>query len=393
MFIATIALLLISTCQSPAKINQAFYNDILPAAHRTDMYLPLLKGKKIGLVVNHTSLIGKVHLVDTLKSLNMDVVKIFTPEHGLTGQADAGEKIEDDREKSIPIISLYGDSKKPKDEDLAEIDMLVFDIQDVGVRFFTYIYTLHFVMEAAAENNVPLVLLDRPNPNGFYFDGPVLDEDSRSFVGMHPTPVVYGMTIGEYGQMVNGEGWLANGVECNLTVIENENYNHTMTYDLPVKPSPNLPNLRAVLLYPSLCFFEGTVLSIGRGTRSQFQVIGHPLLNEKFDFSFTPVSRQGASSPKLLGEVCYGMDLTSVSVDEMMNTGKLDIQYLIEMYRIFQEMNQPFFIENAHFDRLAGQELKKQIRNGLTQEDIRASWEDGLEEFKKVREKYLLYPD
>lgn len=393
MFIATIALLLISTCQSPAKIDEAFYNDILPGSYSMEAYLPLLMGKKIGLVVNHSSLIDNIHLVDTLKTLNVDVAKIFTPEHGFTGQADAGEKIEDDREKPVPIISLYGDSKKPKDEDLAEIDMLVFDIQDVGVRFFTYIYTLHFVMEAAAENNIPLVLLDRPNPNGFYIDGPVLDEDSRSFVGMHPTPVVYGMTIGEYGQMVNGEGWLANGVQCNLTVIENENYDHTMTYDLPVKPSPNLPNLRAILLYPSLCFFEGTALSIGRGTTTQFQVIGHPLLNEKFDFSFTPMSRQGASSPKLLGEVCYGMDLTSVSVDEMMNTGKLDIQYLIEMYRIFQEMNQAFFIENPHFDRLAGGELKKLIQNGLTEKEIRESWQDGLEEFMRVREKYLLYPD
>jgi len=282
-----------------------------PAAYNYAAYQHLLKDKKVGLVVNHTSLLGDEHLVDFLLSKKIEVSKIFTPEHGFKGTADAGEKVYNDEYKNIAIVSLYGKNKKPTAEQLSDIDVLVFDMQDVGARFYTYISTMHYVMESAAENRVGVVILDRPNPNGHYVDGPIREAAFESFIAKHPIPVVHGMTVGELAQMINDEDWLADSISCDLTVIPCQNYDHTKNYVLPIKPSPNLPNQRSVYLYPGLCFFEGTVLSIGRGTQKQFQIIGHPQL-KAMPFQFTPVSSPGAKYPKLENEVCYGVDLTLI---------------------------------------------------------------------------------
>ena len=369
--------------------------DIIPAAERVAVYAPLLKNKKVGLVVNQTSRVGDQHLVDTLLSLDIDIKKIFTPEHGFDGSADAGEKVSDSKKEQIEIISLYGKKKKPGAEDLSSIDVLVFDIQDVGVRFYTYISTLHYVMEAAAEQNIPLIVLDRPNPNGFYVDGPILQPAFKSFVGMHPVPVVYGMTIGEYAQMINGEKWLEDGIQCDLTVIKNKNYDHTMTYDLPVKPSPNLPNHKSILLYPSLCFFEGTTVSVGRGTDLQFQLMGHPSLKEQMPYAFTPVSKPGAKTPKHMDKVCYGMEFHHMDVSTLHNHKKLQLGFLLKMYKAVTQRGEDFFlVDNNFFDKLAGGEgLKKMITQGFSKEEIVESWQSDLLAFKKIRERYLLYTD
>ena len=373
--------------------NQAEYVEIIPAAERTAIYAPLLKGKKVGLVVNQTSVVGDKHLLDTLLSLDVDVTKVFTPEHGFTGTADAGEKIEDSKREEIPIISLYGKKKKPGKDDLEGVDVLVFDIQDVGVRFYTYISTLHYIMESAAENNIPVIVLDRPNPNGFYVDGPILDPAYKSFVGMHPVPVVYGMTIGEYAQMINGEKWLENGIQCDLKVIENKNYDHTMTYDLPIKPSPNLPNLKSILLYPSLCFFEGTTVSVGRGTNQQFQLFGHPALKDRMPFKFTPVSSPGAKSPKHMDQECYGMEFHHMDSSTLHNESRLQLSFLLKMYEEVSKTGENFFLPNNNFfDKLAGSpKLKEQIQSNLSEEEIVDSWATGIKQFKEVRSKYLLY--
>jgi uncharacterized protein YbbC (DUF1343 family) len=365
---------------------------IIPAAERIALYLPQLQHKKVGLVVNQTSMVKDKHLVDTLVKLGVTVVTVFAPEHGFRGKADAGETIQDDIDKNtgLPIISLYGNKKKPSSSDLQGIDMLVFDIQDVGVRFYTYISTLHYIMEAAAENHIPLMVLDRPNPNGHYIDGPVLQKQYSSFVGMHPVPVVYGMTIGEYAKMINGEKWLKNGVQCDLTVIENKNYSHDSFYELPVKPSPNLPNSRSVLLYPSVCFFEGTTLSLGRGTDKQFQVVGHPALES--DFSFTPEPNEGAKTPPHQGKICFGKDLSKLTVQSVLDQKKLDLSILISFYQQMKNKNQLFFLENLFFDKLAGTDsLRKMLIENVPENQIRASWENDLQTFKKTRLKYLLY--
>lgn len=366
---------------------------IVPGAERTELYMHLLKGRKIGLVVNQTSLIRNVHLVDSLLRSGIDIKVIFSPEHGFRGTADAGEKISDskDGQTGLTIVSLYGNKRKPRPEDLRNVDMLVFDIQDVGVRFYTYISTLHYVMEAAAENDIPLIVLDRPNPNGHYIDGPVLEPAFRSFVGMHPVPVVYGMTIGEYALMINGEKWLNGAVRCRLDVISCKDYMHDSMYDLPVKPSPNLPNLRSILLYPSLCLFEGTTLSVGRGTDRQFQILGHPEI--KSDFSFTPSPNEGAKDPVWNGTKCYGTDFTGIPVEPLFQTKKLDLKYLIRYYRELTSKGDKYFLDNLFFDKLAGTDkLRKQIIEGLKEEQIRASWQQDIEKFKKIRQKYLLYP-
>ena len=359
-------------------------------AQDTDNYLHLLEGKRVGVVANQTSLIGNTHLVDSLVSLGVNVKRIFTPEHGFRGAADAGAKVTDgkDSKTGIEIASLYGKTKKPTDAMLQDIDIMLFDLQDVGVRFYTYISTLSYVMEACAEHDIRVVVLDCPNPNGFYIDGPVLKPENTSFVGMHPVPVVYGMTIGEYGKMVNGEGWLKNGVHCELTVVGVPGYDRNAIYELPVKPSPNLPNWESVYLYPSLCLFEGTIVSVGRGTDKPFQIFGHPAL--RGDYSFTPQSMEGASKPMFEGEKCRGLDLTEFAHDYANNTNQLHLDWLIDAYQQLTGNNYLFF--KKYFDLLAGDNLlKQQIENGKSAEGIRASWKSDLKSFRSIREKYLIY--
>ncbi|MCC6726702.1 MAG: DUF1343 domain-containing protein, partial [Saprospiraceae bacterium] len=334
---------------------------IVVGSERVGEYLPKLKGKRIAAVVNHTSMIGSVHLVDSLLHLGVDLVTIFAPEHGFRGSASDGEKVKDGKDPAtgLPIVSLYGANKKPKPEWLKDIDMVVFDIQDVGARFYTFISTLSYVMEACAEQNIPMLVLDRPNPNGHFVDGPVLDKAFSSFVGLHEVPVVYGMTIGEYARMVNGEGWLANGVKCDLEVIPCLGYDHKTHYDLPFKPSPNLPNMTSVLLYPSICFFEGTEVSVGRGTDKQFQVIGAPDATVG-DYTFTPSPKPGATSPPQQGKLCRGYDLSGLSVDSLRQHKKIDLSFLLKFYQDYPDKSK-FFLKTAHFDALAGSaELKQQ---------------------------------
>jgi len=377
-----------------AKIKQIFllfslllsvlsYSQIKVAAERTNIYIPLLKQQKIAIVGNQSSRIGNTHLVDSLITLGIDVVKVFSPEHGFRGTSDAGAKIEDgiDVKTGIPIVSLYGENKKPYAEQLAGIDIILFDIQDVGVRFYTYISTLHYVMEAAAENNIKVILLDRPNPNGHYVDGPIREKGFESFVGMHPIPIVHGMTIGEYAQMINGENWIS--IKCDLTVIKMENYTHKMSYDLPIKPSPNLPNARSVNLYPSLCLFEGTTVSIGRGTDYPFQQFGAPYL--KSNYSFTPKSGAGSKYPKHENLECFGTDLRFQ--EDYLTT--LNLKWIIDCYEQSDE-KEKFFTN--FFDKLAGtDQLRKQIIAGKTAKEIKATWKKGLEEFKEIRKGYLVY--
>lgn len=367
---------------------------VLTGADRTDIYLPLLSGKKIAVVVNQTSIVAKSHLVDTLLVSRINIVKIFAPEHGFRGTADAGESINDDYDKrtGLPVVSLYGNKKKPSSEDLRDIDLILFDIQDVGVRFYTYISTLHYIMEAAAEENIPIIVLDRPNPNAYFIDGEVLNPKFSSFVGMHPVPVVYGMTIGEYAQMINGEKWLKNGIQANLTVISCKNYDHQTRYELPIRPSPNLPDMKSILLYPSTCFFEGTTLSLGRGTDKPFQYIGHPALTS--DFSFTPLPTEGAKNPPLNGQLCYGQDLTKFSIEEIRTKKQLDLSYIIDFYRQMKQAKQAFWLSNHFIDKLAGSDqLRLMISNGKSEREIRDSWQPELEKFKVLRTKYLLYKD
>ncbi|MBQ6726168.1 MAG: DUF1343 domain-containing protein [Bacteroidales bacterium] len=381
------ALFLVLGCNSQPVPAQ----NITVGAEQTEKYLPLLEGKKVGLVGNQSSLVGTTHLLDTLIRCDISVAAIFCPEHGFRGQAEAGARINDgtDPQTGIPIISLFGANKKPQPKQLKGIDIVVFDIQDVGARFYTYISTLHYVMEACAENGVPLLVLDRPNPNGFYVDGPVLDTAYRSFVGMHPVPVVHGMTIGEYAQMINGEKWLKNGVQCQLSVIKVLNYTHDSLYHLPVAPSPNLQTDNAILLYPSLCCFEGTTVSVGRGTPTPFEIIGSPTYSDK-SFSFVPKPIKGVSNnPLHNGKTCYGIDLQKAGA-EIVKNKQLNLGYLLTMYR--KSDKNTFFLKNNFFDKLMGNsELRKQVKQGLTEKQIRQSWEPALSEYKTMREKYLLY--
>ena len=362
----------------------------VPGANQVELYKTLIEGKSVAVLANQTSMIGSTHLVDKLLSLGIKINKIFAPEHGFRDLADAGETIEDGRDikTGIKIISLYGNHLKPTKEDLAGIDIVLFDIQDVGTRFYTYISTLHYLLEACAENNIESIILDRPDPNGFYFDGNILDTTHRSFVGMDPVPVVHGMTVGEYATMLNGEGWLKNGVKCKLIVIKCKNYTHKTLYELPVKPSPNLPNQTSVYLYPSLCFFEGTTLSLGRGTSFPFQVFGSPDLPDK-GFSFIPESVSGAKNPPLLGVKCFGTDLRDAIKLKLVPKPQLNVDWIISAYKDFPEKDKFF---NNYFDVLAGGPvLREQIQKGMTAEQIRESWKEGLAKFAKIREKYLLY--
>lgn len=353
-------------------------------------YLKILKGKRVAVVANQASVAGERHAVDELLEHGVNIILIFAPEHGFRDLADAGQKITDGKDPitGLPVVSLYGKSVKPSSGQMKGIDAVVYDIQDVGARFYTYISTMHYVMESCAENNVMFVVLDRPNPNGFYVDGNIPDMAHRSFVCMHPVPVVHGMTTGEYAGMINGEGWLEGGKKCDLRVVKCKNYSHNTHYELPVKPSPNLPNQTAVWLYPSLCFFEGTVISCGRGTDFPFQAFGHPLLPDR-GFSFTPQSVPGAANPPLLGQKCYGTDLRDAIKDGTVPRPNLNPEWLIQAYRDFPEKDNFF---NSYFDVLAGgPELREQIIRGMSAGEIRASWRDGLEKFSRIRKKYLLY--
>jgi len=381
---------------------------ILTGADQPDIYLPTLKAKKVGILTNQTGIIitreifniaaapgGKalfekrdtIHLVDYLIENKINLKKIYAPEHGFRGTADAGELIKDgkDTKTGLPIISLYGNNKKPSKEQLADIDVMIFDLQDVGARFYTYISSLHYLMEACAENNIPVIVLDRPNPKGATIDGPILEMKNKSFVGMHPIPVLHGMTIGEYAQMINGEKWLKNGVQAKLTVIPVKNYNKSMPYSLPVKPSPNLPNDVSINLYTSLCFFEGTNVSMGRGTEKQFQIYGSPFL-KNMNFSFTPKPNNGAKDPVYNGKLCYGEDLS-----QNPSVSGLSLKWLIKAYK-HSSYKEKFF--NNFFIKLAGTDkLQKQIEKGTSEENIRNTWKAGLEDFSHTRKKYLLYTD
>ena len=367
--------------------------EVKPGAERMDEYISQLKGKQIAIVANQSSLVKDKHLIDTLLHSGINVIRIFCPEHGFRGNADAGEDISSgkDKQTGIEIISLFGKKFKPSKKDLRGIDMVVFDIQDVGVRFFTYLSTLQYVMEACAENNKPLIVLDRPNPNGFYVDGPVMQENLKSFVGLNPIPVVYGMTIGEYSKMINEEGWLKNKIRCKLEVVTCENYDHSWSSELPVRPSPNLPNLQSIVLYPSVCLFEGTIISPGRGTDYPFQVFGHPSL-KLCDFRFTPRSIPGMSkTPLYLGKECCGSDLRNFNRSIIQKDKKLILDWLILAYSNC-ELKDSFF--NSYFDMLAGnRNLKKQIQAGMSPDKIRDSWKPELEKFMSIRRKYLLYKD
>jgi len=391
---------------------------ILPAAYRIPVYLPLLKGKKVGVFANHTATVGDKHLVDTLLSLGVKITKAFGPEHGFRGKADAGEKVNNyiDSATGIPVVSLYGAKRKPTPEDLADVDILLFDIQDVGTRFYTYISSLQEFMEAAFENSKPMMLLDRPNPNGFYIDGPVLDTSYRSFVGMQPIPVVYGMTIAEYAFMIAGENWLSTKANekyayyrraenskdtlFHFQVIKCANYTHSSKYQLPVKPSPNLPDMASVYWYASTCFFEGTALSEGRGTDHPFCIFGHPSLPKNL-YAFTPTSRDGAREPKLKNQVCYGLNLFDNNETVLKKIdNRLQIGYLLEAYKLFPDKDKFFRKPKSDnpkaysFNLLAGsRQLMDQLVAGKTEAEIRASWQPGIEAFKKVRKKYLLYTD
>jgi uncharacterized protein YbbC (DUF1343 family) len=362
----------------------------VPGAAQIELYRDMIEGKSVAIVANQTSKVGQTHLVDNLLSIGINIRVIFAPEHGFRNMADAGEKIGNskDPETGIPLISLYGTHLKPTAGDLDGIDVVIFDIQDVGVRFYTYISTLHYVMESCAENHIKCLVLDRPNPNGFYFDGNILDTAYSSFVGMDPVPVVHGMTVGEYASMINGEGWLKDGIKCDLTVIKCKNYDHKTYYTLPVKPSPNLPNQNSIYLYPSICFFEGTNISLGRGTLFPFQAYGSPELPDK-GFSFTPESLPGAKNPPLLGVKCFGTDLRDAIEKKLVPRSKLNLGWLIDAYNNYPQKDKLF---TSYFDVLAGGPvLREQIQKGMSAEQIRDTWKEGLEIFSKIRDKYLLY--
>jgi len=414
-----------ATAQKTKRSLNVPQKKILPGAYQVKEYLPMLAGKRVAIFANNTATIAGTHLVDTLQKLGITITKIFGPEHGFRGTANAGDKVDNyvDEKTGIPVISLYGKKRKPSEEDLANVDILLFDIQDAGVRFYTYISSLQEFIESAMEFNKPLIILDRPNPNGFYVDGPVLDTAFRSFIGMQPVPVVYGMTIGEYANFLIGEGlldrdvmasWMMrivhdsadstkmNGNGLNITVIKCRNYTHKSKYILSEKPSPNLPDAGSVYWYPSTCFFEGTVLSEGRGTEKPFQIFGHPSLPDTL-YAFTPVANEGSGSPKLKGQRCYGWNLAGTNEEILTQVNnQLQLKYLLQAYKLFPDKNN-FFIKptkadakptDYFFNKLVGNaQLMQQIKDGKTEKEIRASWQPKLAAFKKIRKKYLMYPD
>lgn len=368
--------------------------DIFTGATQTDKYLPLLSGKRVALLINQTSVIDSSSLLDVLLKKGVNVVKIFTPEHGFRGFAEAGEKVKNDTDKAtkLPIISLYGNTKKPSKAHLANVDVVIYDLQDVGVRFYTYISTMQYAMEACAENGKQFMVLDRPNPNGYYVDGPVLDTSLRSFVGMQPVPIVYGMTSGEYAKMLVGEQWFKSAAKLDLTVIPCVNYDHQILYQLPVPPSPNLRNMAAIYCYPSICLFEGTVVSVGRGTGTPFQLFGHPDFYGKTGFSFKPLTSLGGQDPLYAYRECYGQIVALTEQEALMIfRGSMKIMWLKKAYDWYP-YKEKFF--NPFFEKLAGtKDLRKQIEQGMSEQDIVASWQPGIKKFKQIRKKYLLYKD
>ncbi|GEO11173.1 exo-beta-N-acetylmuramidase NamZ family protein [Segetibacter aerophilus] len=385
---------------SPTTHAVAEKSQLKTGAEQTDKYVPYLKGKRVAILANLTTIIGRRHLVDSLKTLGVNIVKVFGPEHGFRGNASAGTAVADEIDVStgIPVVSLYGKKNKPTKEDLSDVDIIIYDLQDVGCRFYTNINALSRLMEACYENGKELLILDRPNPNGYLVDGPILDMKFKSGIGMFPIPMSHGLTVGEFAQMANGEGWLTNKVKCNLRIIKVANYNHDMSYDLPVSPSPNLNTQQAVMLYPSTCLFEGTYLNHGRGTYFPFTVIGSPELKGKYTFSFTPTSIKGmAETPLFMNEVCYGLDLRKYDVDLLRKKKQINLEWMMELYSA-SPYKEKFFDsklskEMGVIERLVGSALfRQQIIDGKSEKEIRKSWEPGLSEYKVMRKKYLLYP-
>jgi uncharacterized protein YbbC (DUF1343 family) len=398
---AIAAIILFATCTVSRRANDAqMSKTVLTGADQTEKYLPVMQGKRIAVLANPTTIIGSSHLVDSLKKRGVNIVKVFGPEHGFRGNASNGAKVADeiDPVTGIPVISLYGAKSKPSKEDLADVDLVVYDLQDVGCRFYTNINALARLMEACYENNKELLILDRPNPNAYFVDGPVLDMKNKSGIGMFPIPITHGLTIGEFAQMVNGEGWLANKVKCRITIIPVANYNHDMPYTLPVKPSPNLNTQQSVMLYPSLCLFEGTVISQGRGTYFPFTVLGNPELKGQYSFSFTPVSLKGMSeTPLHMNQLCYGLDLRDYDIEQLRKKNQVNISWMIEMFKAYPHKEKFFDYkqskEMGSIDKLAGvSNFKEQIMAGVPEAEIRKSWEPGLSANKEKRKKYLLYP-
>src|SRR6186997_1465590 len=382
--------------KTPIDVNK---KEIKTGAEQTDKYLPLLKGKRVAIMANQTSMIGKTHLVDSLKTLGVNIVKVFGPEHGFRGNASAGEKVADeiDPASGIPVVSLYGAKNKPTKEDLADVDILIYDLQDVGVRFYTNINALSRLMEACYENGKEMLILDRPNPNGYLIDGPILDMRYKSGIGMFPIPMSHGLTVGEFAQMANGEGWLTNKVKCKIKIIPVANYDHDMPYTLPVKPSPNLNTQQSILLYPSTCMFEGVYVNHGRGTLFPFTVIGSPELKGKYEFSYTPASIKGmAETPLFMNQVCYGIDLRKYDVEQLRKKKQVNLQWVMELYKAHPNKEQFFDSKLSNQMglveyRVGSGLFRQQIIDGVSEKEIRASWEPGLSEYKKMRKKYLLY--
>lgn len=401
LFLLTLGLYSCSGSQkvSPGK-NDTHGSPILTGAEQTEKYLPYLRGKRVAIMANPTSVIGKTHLVDSLNALGIRIVKIFGPEHGFRGNASAGMKVADETDSAtgIPIISLYGRKNKPSREDLADVDLLIYDLQDVGCRFYTNINALARLMEACHDSDKELLILDRPNPNGYFVDGPVLDMKYKSGIGMFPIPIAHGLTVGEFAQMLNGEGWLTNGVQCRIRVIPVAHYNHDMPYTLPVKPSPNLNTQQSIMLYPSTCLFEGIYLNHGRGTYYPFTVIGSPELKGIYTFSYTPTGIRGmAETPLFMDQVCYGIDLRNYDIEKLRQSKKINIQWIMELYRAHPHKEKFFDSKLSNqmgsIEKLTGSGLfRQQIIEGKSEEEIRASWEPALGQYKEMRKKYLLYP-
>ena len=399
-YLITLSLFVVSVSLNSCAQARKETGDMQTGAEQTQLYIPYLKGKRVAIMANPTSIIGKSHLVDSLLSRGVKIVKVFGPEHGFRGNVSAGEKVSDeiDKETGVPIISLYGKKNKPSAEDMADIDVLIYDLQDVGVRFYTNINALSRLMEACAENDKELLILDRPNPNGYLIDGPILDMKYKSGIGMFPLPMSHGLTVGEFAQMANGEGWLKNGVKCKLKIIPVANYSHDMEYTLPVSPSPNLNTQQSILLYPSTCMFEGVYVNHGRGTYFPFTVLGSPELKGKYEFSFTPKSIKGmAETPLFMNQVCYGIDLRNYDTEELRKSGQINLKWIMELYKNHPHKEKFFDSSLSNqmgtIEKLIGRgDFREQIKNGVSEEAIRASWEPGLSGYKEMRKKYLLYP-